>query len=650
MSRHAAIAPVAVIVAVVVAGVAALAGCTGCAAPPAAGAGIADAASSHVVPSRDPGAHAAGPRTVTLIHLNDLHAHLTPHDDLVRTADGKLEIVERGGLARTATLIRRIRQEASGSILMNIGDTTHGGVEALFTEGEAVVAPVNALGIDIGVPGNWDFAFGPQVTWKRYRPHDVPPMLRLGSPITPLAFPNLAANARVTLPLYRGQGFLPATKMLEAGGVRVGFIGLTSDIVARMHEKLAFGLEILQGEEPYRELVDRLARELRGAGAEVVVVMSELGIQKDHALAQRIAPGVDFIFSAHTHEATFEPLTSASGALVMEAGNDGWLGRMDVTVTNGVVTAHRWRLLPVGTDLAEDPEIARLVADARRPFVGPRVNVAIPSSLLPRPGAGLHLSRSIDDVVGTTTAPLDRRGALESRFNDAFADALRRQAGTDVAMTPGFRFDAVIPAPGTPLEGGRVASGAVTLEDVYRFFPAPYTLGVARVSGKRLRQILEGLLTTVFSPRAFAQAGGWVDGFSGVSVELDLAGPDGRRIRRVRLDDGRGGAGRILGDDDMVTIAGCRRPFDPEGVLCSQPGFSEVEDLVDSRTRVLLTPTALFIEALASFSSSPPSSPGRRPPTFIDTGNRPAWPATPFVQPLEGVSPRGSSTGALPGR
>ena len=50
-------------------------------------------------------------RTLTLLHLNDLHANLVPHLDLVRVPgdDGREPgtlVVERGGVARIATLVR----------------------------------------------------------------------------------------------------------------------------------------------------------------------------------------------------------------------------------------------------------------------------------------------------------------------------------------------------------------------------------------------------------------------------------------------------------------------------------------------------------------------------------------------------------------
>ena len=115
--------------------------------------------------------------TIPLLHYNDLHAHLTPHKDLLRVGDtcavdanASAVIVERGGIARLKGLVDSLRAQNADAILMNIGDTYHGGVEAAYTQGNAIVAPVNALGIDVAVPGNWDFAYGPGVWRKRYTP------------------------------------------------------------------------------------------------------------------------------------------------------------------------------------------------------------------------------------------------------------------------------------------------------------------------------------------------------------------------------------------------------------------------------------------------------------------------------------------------
>lgn len=613
--------------------------------------------------SRSPGAAPSEGVTITFIHFNDLHAHLTPHLDLVpdaapgRTA-AKTKIVERGGLARFATLIKRIRAENPHNILMNIGDTYHGGVEAFYTNGNAIVDPVNALGIDVGVPGNWDFAYGPIVTRRRYT--DLPiatimeamqgPRKRMAQrrgrraadasggegtqglkqleAMTPIGdilhpnFPNLAANVTLKFPpLRRGQTMLPATLMKQIAGVKVGFIGITSDIVPRMHSILAVGLTFLEGEKNYTALIERHARELRRQGAQIVAVMSELGIHKDYRLAQVIAPGmVDVFFSAHTHEAVFEPLTSKSGALVVEAGNDGYLGRMDLTVRDGRVSAHKWRLLPVGDDIPEDAAMKQLVDRARAPFLARQVNMKAPMPMISQ-----KLTQPIDTVVGRTQGPLDRHRALESSFNDAMTDVLRHLSGTQVAMTPGFRFDAVV---GAPLEDNTVTNGKVTIEDLYRFFPTPYDIAVAEVSGRRLREVMEEGLTYVFSPDVFKQGGGWFEGFSGITAVLDLSRPDGQRIQELRLKD----TSQPLTADSKVTITGCKRPFDSSGTLCSYSGFNDVRAFVNPDTGSAWTPVAVLAHAL----SQDPLPPATRR-DIKDLNHTPVWPETPYVQPLKGV-------------
>lgn len=72
-------------------------------------------------------------------------------------------------------------------------------------------------------------------------------------------------------------------------------------------------------------------------------------------------PGtVDVFFSAHTHETVFVPLQSRSGALVVEAGDDTYLGRMDIRVLNGKVVDRQWKLEAVTTDIPEDGAIKAL--------------------------------------------------------------------------------------------------------------------------------------------------------------------------------------------------------------------------------------------------------------------------------------------------
>ena len=98
-----------------------------------------------------------GTGEVTFIHMGDLHGHLIPHPNVRSDGNGQSE----GGVARIYTLIKDIRRaKPEQTLLVNTGDTLHGGAEALFTQGEAMIKVLNAFHIDAYAPGNWDYVYG----------------------------------------------------------------------------------------------------------------------------------------------------------------------------------------------------------------------------------------------------------------------------------------------------------------------------------------------------------------------------------------------------------------------------------------------------------------------------------------------------------
>lgn len=570
----------------------------------------------------------AGTGTVTFVQLGDLHAHLAEHKDLVPdpSAPGGLRVAILGGLARRATVVKQIRQSNPATLVMDVGDTFHGSVEALYTNGDAIVDPMNALGVDVGVPGNWDFAYGPIVTRQRYAsltPEEqamLDAMPGVANPATPAKRPNwtcLAGNITYAVPATKaGQPFLPPTLLRDLGGVRVGVIGISSDIVPRMSPMLAAGLTFLDGEPAYLDLIQRQAAALRAQGAQLLVVLSHLGIHKDKQLADDLPMGtVDVFFSGHTHEQTIAPLVSTSGAWVVEAGHDASAGRMDITLAQGKIVSKTWAILPEDASVPEDPTVAALVAQVRAPFLAPQVDMAVPNPMVHQ-----KLTQPITTVVGQVQGLLHRRNSLENPFNDAFTDALRAYTGAQVAMAPGFRFDAV-----AGYEDATVAMGEVTIEDLYRFFPAPYTLAQGTIPATTLQGLFEQQLTTIYSKDAFKQGGGWLEGYSGLDAVLDIAGPDGGRVGSLLLT----GTTTSLAAAGTVSIAGCQRPNDGSDTLCSYTGFTGVTPLLDPKTGLPFNPVDFAAMALSQglLQASTRHS-------LQDTSGLPVWPVNPFIQPL----------------
>lgn len=601
---------------------------------------------------------------ITLLHLNDLHGNLTAHAEQIRTANpDSIQVDSRGGLARLAQLINSIRNNnPDGTVLTNTGDTYHGSGEALFSNGNVVVDLVNRLPIDLGVAGNWDYAYGPIVTNARFGNLIHDDVLRP-------TFPILGANAiyrnppNITNPPMQqlvqqlfnfspGDPVFPATAVIERQGIQIGFIGLTSDIVERMHETMAFNIEFTQGESNYLSTLQQHSQTLRDSGADLVVVLSELGIHKDWALAQSLpVSSVDVFFSAHTHELTETPLITPHGIRVMEAGNDAWLGQLDVTfdAQQHPIDFH-WQVHAIDDSLMPDPKMEAAVIAARAPFLTADPNLPIPAVSLPGLPDGIApepfsmtLHHSLDAVVGHTHTPLDRRNALNAHLNQAFTDALRNQFGTDIAMTPGFRFDASVIPPLTDFnglessypwqdEGSGLLHGEVLAGDAYRAFPAPFVLAQGEVTGQRLREIIEELLDFVFSNTAFDQSGGWVDGFSGLNVQVDLSQPIHQRVLTLEDD-----ALQPIQSHDQLTATGCARPFDQDAThtLCSHAGFTNVQNLINPVTGEEWAAADYLIEALEAGAFEEPGIQPRA--TFTDRSGQPLWPHSPFYQPLEGA-------------
>lgn len=575
-------------------------------------------------------------KTIRFLHINDLHAHLTPHADRVVKDDGTIGIEERGGFSRLATLLKKQRAENPNNITMNIGDTFHGGAEAMFSMGNAIVPPVNALNIDVGVAGNWDFAYSPGVTRMRFGPMDttrfIPKKaLEIGFPGNILAdpipilrpnYPNLGANVKdIAVPFW---DLMPATYTKVIDGVKVGFIGLTSDIVADMHVFMAIGLKFTLGEEANRDLINQHAAQLRADGADIVVVMSELGIHKDNKLAQIIEPGsVDVFFSAHTHEATKEPLTSKSGALVVEAGNDAWLGQMDITLDDSNhVTNKDWKLLAIDSSLENDAEMQALVDTAREPYLANDVHLIAPPFMTQK------LKQPIDTVIGHTDTTIDRKDALESTFNASWTDMIRKLTDTDVAMSPGFRMDTTLVEPGILLEDNTVATGEITLEDAYRLFPVVYLMAKGQIDGEGLREVMENQLTRTFSNDVFKHTGGWTFGISGVDITLDLSAKDGSRIASMNYSD----TGEAILDSDVINVGGCLRSIDTPNRLCSIPGFTGVLPILNPNDgQPLWTALDAFVYSLSTENLN-----GSRV-SMTDENATPRWPDNSFIQPINGA-------------
>ncbi len=456
-------------------------------------------------------------REVTVLHMADTHAALEVHPEIFLDADGTPVFRPAGGYALLSAAIEAERAARPGAtLLVNVGDTIHGSAVAEWTSGAAIVPVVNALGIDVFVPGNWEYAYGPEVFRRRMR--------ELNHPVAAI---NLFDSES-------GERLFARSVVKTVNGVEVGVIGITSVIVDKsMAPDYSRGLRFTF-KEGVQEEVDRLRR----AGVEVVVLATELGLAQETRLAREVER-IDFILGGHTHERSERPVVEG-GAPVIQSGSEGsFLSRVTFRVRGGRVVGYEHALLEVTPErYRPDPEVARLVRAAREPF----------------------LSR-LGRVHGHTETALFRKGVLESTTDNLIADALREATGTDVAITNGFRFSYPVPP------------GPLTEEALFNILPLDAPIKVGTLTGRQLREFWERSLDEVFGADPYGQRGGWGPRPSGMEVRVRLGAPRGQRVVWIKV------AGREVQDGDRFRVASCDRPGDEPDTLCRLEGATDAEVL-----------------------------------------------------------------------
>ncbi len=454
-------------------------------------------------------------RRVTLLHFTDTHAQLETHPEYLPGA--KPEIQMMGGYARLKTAIERERGACEGPcFLLDGGDDFQGSGPAAWSQGEVVLGPLNALGPDVFVPGNWEPAYGPE----RFKET----MARLVCPVICYNFHDTASGQRL---------FAPSVT-IERQGVKVAFVGITDIGASQRQPPAEFRGMDTSRMEGLRDFVKELRARER---PDLVVALTHTGLSIARQIG-RETPEFDVILSGHSHERTARPILEGD-VIIVEPGCFGsFLGRLDVFLKPaGGVAGHEFRLIPVLADrYEEDATVKALVDDALAPY---RVRMAKP--------------------VGKTESLLMRYDVLETTADDFITDAVREVAKADIGFSNGFRFGAPVP----PAE--------VTEADLWNLLPMDARLKTGWVTGKELRAYLENELELVFSSDPWKLNGGWGPRASGLSLLLEARAQKGRRVVSMKIN------GREVEDDRRYTIAGCEREGEPIDVICRHRGSHEAK-------------------------------------------------------------------------
>ncbi|MDO9063648.1 MAG: twin-arginine translocation signal domain-containing protein, partial [Sulfuricella sp.] len=209
-----------------------------------------------------------------------------------------------GGFAHLAGLVKKVRANRPGALLLDGGDTWQGSATALWTNGQDMVDACKLLGVDI-MTGHWEFTLG-AARVKQIVDNDFKGKVDF-----------LAQNIKTN---DFGDPVFQPYVIKRINGIPVAIIGQAFPYTPIANPRYmtpdwSFGIQ----DENMQKMVD----EVRAKGAQAVVVLSHNGMDVDLKMASRVT-GIDAILGGHTHDGIPAPsiVKNARGQTLVT--NAGW--------------------------------------------------------------------------------------------------------------------------------------------------------------------------------------------------------------------------------------------------------------------------------------------------------------------------------------
>ncbi len=577
-----------------------------------------------------------------LMETTDIHTNIVPYDYYQDTS------TDAFGLAKTATLIKEARAEATNSLLFDNGDLIQGSPLGdykakidVLEQGEVhpVYQAMNLLGYDAGNIGNHEFNFGLEY---------------LETALGGADFPYINAN------VYRADGktnYFKPYVILErdvtdtAGGthtIKVGVIGFVPPQIMTWDKSNLAGKVTAKD---ILETAERFVPEMREAGADIVVAIAHSGFEAgerrgmdENAVSylSRVE-GIDAIMFGHAHSVfPSESFADYPGANIDAGTINGvpavmpgfWgdhLGVIDLTLT---LTGDTWTV-------AGGKSEARPIYDAETETALVEADPEIIAAVEEAHEGTLEYVRS---EVAETEAPItsyfaqvldDPSVQIVNQAQTWYTE--RAVQGTEYEGLPILSAAAPFKAGG---RGGPdyytdIPAGTLAIKNVADLYVYPNTLKVVKLTGAQVREWLErsagqfNQVTERGEPLLNPEFPSYnYDVIDGVTYEIDLSQPARYTLESELADESAHRIvdlqyeGKPIGDAQEFLVATNNYRASGGGAFPNLDGSTIVIDSPDENRQILIdylsetgtvnpsadgnwTFTDLPGEVTATFESSP---------------------------------------------
>ncbi|MDC1534112.1 metallophosphatase [Polaribacter sp.] len=252
---------------------------------------------------------------ITILHTNDTHSRIEPFET------SHHRYANKGGVARRATLVERIRTENANTLLLDAGDIFQGTPYFNYFGGELEFKLMSMLKYDVATIGNHDFDNSIEGLYKQL------PNANFDFVAANYNFKNTVLDTHVK-----------PYKIILKDGVKIGIFGLGIQLEGLVDPKMYKETEYLDPLEIAQDM-SRILKE--DEQCDLVICLSHLGYFykrnptkiSDLNLAKN-TKNIDLIIGGHTHTFLPKPTIVRNNAdknvLVNQVGAYGVnLGRVD---------------------------------------------------------------------------------------------------------------------------------------------------------------------------------------------------------------------------------------------------------------------------------------------------------------------------------
>lgn len=387
-----------------------------------------------------------------------------------------------------------LKSTTENSVLVDAGDFLHGLPIATLTEGKNIVSLMAEAGYQVAAVGNHEFNYGKET------------LLTRANEGAAAGLNIITANVKTA----DNKNFLPATHSLEIAGVKIGFLGLTTQETGE--QARPSDIAGLTFEDPV-STGTTAAADLKAQGCDIVIALSHIGSNDYQSVkSSDIAAieDIDAVIDGHSHVVLDTKVGDTP--LVSPGSHASGVGKLTVTLLH----------------CQDDYEI-----ESFKNYTSTTNRSSLDDVLAETDTA---IKTKIGELPFQLDAPWPDVRTKEIPLGNFLADSLLFSTGADVSIFNGGNIRTALP------------KGDVSYGNVITTSPFFNQIVVKSVTGAQLKTILEHSYAEIENAKGqFAQIGG-------MKVTLNVSAAAGSRIQKLEIKN-KDGSFSLASDTAVYSIA-----------------------------------------------------------------------------------------------